>query len=33
MAVEIVHPFAPVFGIADFGLDFYPEVLYDAAIF
>ena len=33
MAVEIVHPFEPVFGLPDFGLDFYPEVLYDSAIF
>lgn len=33
MAVEIVHPFEPVFGLPEFGLDFYPDVLYDAAIF
>lgn len=33
MAVEIVHRFEPVFGLAEFGLDFYPDVLYDVAFF
>ncbi len=33
MAVELVHPFEPLFPLAAFGLDFYPEVLYEAAFF
>jgi hypothetical protein len=33
MAVEIMHEFEPVFGHAGLGLDFYPDVIYDAAYF
>jgi len=32
-AVELVHSFQPIFGLHHLGLDFYPEVLYDAAFF
>jgi hypothetical protein len=33
MAVEVVHGFEPLFPIDAFGLDLYPEVLYEAAFF
>jgi hypothetical protein len=33
MAVEVVHGFVPLFPIDAFGLDLYPEVLYEAAFF
>ena len=33
MAVELVHRFEPLFPIDAFGLDIYPEVLYEAAFF
>jgi hypothetical protein len=33
MAVELVHGFEPLFPIDAFGLDFFPEVLYEAAFF
>ena len=33
MAVELVHTFEPLFPIRAFGLDVYPEVLYEAAFF
>jgi hypothetical protein len=31
--VELVHGFEPIFAVEAFGLDIYPEVLYDAAFF
>lgn len=31
--VEIVHPFSPVFPLASLGLDIYPELIYDIALF
>lgn len=33
MAVEVVHGFVPLFPIDAFGLDLYPEVIYEAAFF
>ena len=33
VCIEMFHRFEPLFAIADFGLDMYPEVLYDAAFF
>jgi Flp pilus assembly protein TadG len=33
MAVEILHPFDPVFSLQGLGVDIYPEVVYEAAYF
>jgi hypothetical protein len=33
MAVELAHTFAPLFPVDAFGLDVYPEVIYEAAFF
>ena len=33
MAVEVVHAFEPLFPIQAFGLDIFPEVVYEAAFF
>jgi Flp pilus assembly protein TadG len=33
IAVEILHPFEPIFNLAPFGLDLYPTTLYDVAYF
>lgn len=33
MTVEVLHGFTPVFGLEGLGLDFYPEVIYDASYF
>jgi hypothetical protein len=33
MAVEIVHPFEPLFDIASLHLNFYPESIYEVAFF
>jgi hypothetical protein len=33
MAVEVMHAFEPLFPIGAFGLNFFPEVVYEAAFF
>jgi Flp pilus assembly protein TadG len=33
MAVEVLHPFAPVFNLAHLGVNMYPDVVYEAAYF
>lgn len=33
IAVELMHGFEPLFGVDRFGLNFYPESIYEAAFF